>query len=68
MITSGCVLDVVKDCEECVKEFSFVTVWKLKSGGYAICTLNKNNQYVIYSLDKQIEFAINNALWLDSIL
>lgn len=68
MVVEGEILDVIKECEECIKELSFLTVWKLKDGRYAICSLTSSGFFKVFELHDSFEFAINNALFWDKIL
>ena len=69
MVLKYCYLDVIKECEECVKEFTVVSVWRLKKGGYAVLVYDpKVNKYVLWNTFVQAEFAICRASHLDSIL
>lgn len=68
MIADGEILDVIKDCVVCVKELSFLTVWQLKDGRFAICTLTDSGYFKIFEIHCSYEFAINNAIYWDRIL
>lgn len=68
MMCEGDFLDVIKDCVECVKELSFLTVWQLKDGRFVICTLTDSGYFKIFEIHDSLEFAINNAIYWDKIL
>lgn len=68
LVREGEILDVIKDCDECIRELSYLTVWKLKNGQYAICSLTSSGYFKVFQIHSTFEHAINNALWYDLIL
>lgn len=65
----GEMLNVILDCEECVKDFGSVSVWKCKNGKYVVAILDERARiFKVYSIENNVEFAINNAFWLNNVL
>lgn len=69
MVKENDFLDLVLDCDECIKDIDgYVSVWKLKDGRYAVCLYEWFNKYKVFYIYNSAEFAINNAFWYASIL